>query len=207
MRVRVLAPALALLLLACTPIRDRRPLAEEAGTGCLRALASVAEYDHWRGPSSPPCRVDTPVLLIAADARFDPPLRTSCAMALAWARFVPRLQALARRHLGSPVSRVRHFGSYACRRMTGGGRLSLHARGRALDLAGFTLADGRELTVRDGWGRRDRAGLFLRALAREACGRFAVVLTPAHDARHRDHLHFDIGPYRLCGIGKKGPRS
>jgi hypothetical protein len=79
-------------------------------------------------------------------------------------------------------------------------RTSLHASARAIDIAGFRLADGSDVRVGRDWFAADGRGRFLRAAARAACGHFSVVLTPDHDRDHRDHLHFDIGPWRLCGL-------
>jgi hypothetical protein len=121
-------------------------------------------------------------------------------MLLAWAQFEADLQAIARGTMGSPVVAIRHYGSFACRGMTGNaGRRSLHAQARALDIAGFQLADGEVVTVLRGWNGPANQRRFLHALAAAACRRFSVVLTPNSDRFHRDHLHLDIGPWRKCG--------
>jgi hypothetical protein len=36
-------------------------------------------------------------------------------------------------------------------------------------------------------------------VAQGACKIFSVVMTPNRNAEHHDHLHLDIGPYKLCG--------
>ena len=131
---------------------------------------------------------------------FEPALRTSCAMLVAWTGFEAAVERAARDYLRSPVVAIRHFGSFACRRMTGNSvRLSLHSQARAFDLAGFRLADGRIVTVERGWrGTRDERR-FLRAVAAAACRYFSVTLTPDTDRLHYNHLHVDIGPWRQCG--------
>ena len=110
------------------------------------------------------------------------------------------MERAARDYLRSPVVAIRHFGSFACRRMTGNSaRLSLHSQARAFDIAGFKLADGRIVTVERGWrGPRDEQR-FLRAVAAAACRYFSVTLTPDTDRLHYNHLHVDIGPWRQCG--------
>lgn len=134
-------------------------------------------------------------------AGFTPPLETSCSMLLAWSAFEPQLDRTARTILGSPVVAIRHYGSFSCRDMTdGSGRPSLHAQARAFDVAGFVLADGRTVTVRAGWNGRPDERRFLRAVAVAACQKFSVVLTPNSDRYHQDHIHVDIGPWRLCGV-------
>ena len=77
---------------------------------------------------------------------------------------------------------------------------TLDAQARALDIAGFVLADGRTITVLAGWYGRPDERRFLRAVAAAACRTFSVVLTPNSDRYHRDHIHVDIGPWRKCGL-------
>lgn len=108
---------------------------------------------------------------------------------------------LALRYFGRPVTRIDHFGAFACRReSTGRNRLSQHALGNAIDIGGFELADGTTVTVAADWRAPGPRRAFLRELARRACSYFSVVLTPSSNAAHRDHLHLDIGPYRLCSV-------
>jgi len=169
---------------------------------CFAALGRerVAFTDWLDAPTVDVCAVPAPVVVQASTAAMTPILQTSCPMMLAWARFEPELQRLASRRLGSEIARIHHYGSYNCRRMSGNQRrMSLHSTGQALDISGFTTADGRYISVRDGWrGRRDEAA-FLRDLGQAACRHFNVVLTPNHDRAHRDHIHVDIGPWRFCG--------
>lgn len=116
-----------------------------------------------------------------------------------WMAFEPEIGRLAQRHLGQAVRGVRHYGSHACRAMTGNGRRrSLHASALALDVAGFELADGSLVTVARDWRSRGPRGRFLRAVAKAACARFSVVLTPESDRDHADHIHVDLGPWKLC---------
>lgn len=168
--------------------------------GCeaeISALGAVVE--PWAAPTGGACRVERPLVLVASRIAPDRPLATSCAMARAWLRFEPEVQAIARRELGLEVARMVHMGSHACRRMTGNaGRASLHATARALDLAGFELADGTRVTIAEHWSERGPRGRFLRAVAKAACRHFAMVLTPRSDRLHRDHLHLDIGPFSGC---------
>ncbi|HMA14039.1 MAG: extensin family protein [Bacteroidota bacterium] len=139
-----------------------------------------------------------------ADADFLPgtrglPLTCPMIAALAiWERH--DLQPAAERHLGAPVAELRHYGSYACRNVNSraSGRRSQHATANALDIAGFRLADGREISVARDWGDDDPAGRFLAAAHESACGRFASVLGPDYNAAHADHFHFDMGGFGLC---------
>ena len=79
------------------------------------------------------------------------------------------------------------------------GRRSEHATANAIDLAGFVLADGQQITLKDDWsGSNARRSEFLRALRDGACDFFDVVLSPDYNEAHRDHFHFDMGSYRTC---------
>lgn len=122
-----------------------------------------------------------------------PDLACPAAAALVlWEREIVR--PAAERHLGTRVTRVDHFGSYSCRRLYGRstGDWSEHARANAIDVAGFRLADGRRLTVVNGWTRGTPAEqAFLREVRDGACDLFATVLSPDYNAAHRDHLHLD----------------
>jgi len=98
---------------------------------------------------------------------------------------------------GGGISSLRVVASYACRTRNNrpGARLSEHARGNAIDIAGIGLANGQELSVLRDW-RRGRAGRILQQLHRDACGPFGTVLGPNADRFHRDHFHFDTARHR-----------
>lgn len=207
-KLRLAAALLAASLLASCggekPSRSRAQVSPYAlsGRACLSELASRGiVVQSWNGGTRA-CPIDTPVLARSGMlARFSPPLKTSCAMLVAWSDFEVEIDRAARTYLHSRLTAVRHFGSFACRRMTGNGaRQSLHASARALDVAGFQLADGRVVSVESGWhGSRDEQR-FLRAVAKAACRQFSVTLTPDSDDDHLNHLHVDIGPWHLCGL-------
>lgn len=133
----------------------------------------------------------------AVNASFALSCRSAVALAL-WERHVVAPEAL--RLLGSPVHRLDHFGSYACRNVYGrsSGRPSQHATADALDVSGFLLKDGRRITVARDWEDQGPEGAFLRAVHRGACRFFDGVLGPEYNAAHADHLHLDRGPYRVC---------
>nr|WP_232793121.1 extensin family protein [Caulobacter hibisci] len=125
----------------------------------------------------------------------------TCPLALryaVWERHV--LAPAARRVLGSPLARVDHFGTYACRTIYGrpGERPSQHARASALDVSGVRLADGRRLNVAADFRDPGPEGRFLRIARAGACDLFGTVLSPDYNAAHADHLHLDLAPYRLC---------
>lgn len=131
----------------------------------------------------------------ALRSSFRPPgLGVSCPVAAALAMWEWNvLQPAARRHLGSRVTGLIHFGSYSCRRMYGrsSGDFSEHATADAIDVAGFRLADGREVRVVADWRGDGEEAAFLREVRDGACDLFATVLSPDYNAAHRDHLHLD----------------
>ena len=71
-------------------------------------------------------------------------------------------------------------------------RISEHAFGNALDIAAFTLADGRKITVKAGWRGVPEEQGFLRDVQAAACDQFTTVLAPGSNAFHYDHIHVDL---------------
>lgn len=129
------------------------------------------------------------------------PFALSCRAAVAlalWEEHVMQPAALA--HLGKPVARLEHYGSYSCRNVYGRPQAtrSRHATAEALDLAGFVLDDGTRIRVLKDWNASDERSRFLRELRDGACRFFDGVLTPDYNEAHADHFHFDRGPYRIC---------
>ncbi len=108
------------------------------------------------------------------------------------------IQPAARRHLGSRVERIAHFGSYSCRTIAGSSRLSEHATANAFDIAGFHLADGRLITLKRHWTQGGEPARFLRDVREGACDFFNMVLSPDYNAAHADHFHVDMGLFRGC---------
>jgi hypothetical protein len=159
-----------------------------------RALDKVDAPQSW-------CQVNTAVRVTRTTAGLDKPATMSCALAARLDQFEREVvQPLAREELGRRVVRINHRGSFSCRTRNGGGRMSQHALGSAIDIAGFRLADSSTIGVAQDWAGSGAKRQFLRHLARRACQYFSVVLTPDSDADHHDHLHLDIGPDRKCSV-------
>ena len=104
------------------------------------------------------------------------------------------VQPAAMRWFGSPVAEIKQISAYSCRGMNGNSRahISEHAFGNALDIAAFTLADGRRISVRDGWKGVPEEQGFLRDVQGAACQQFNTVLAPGSNVYHYDHIHFDL---------------
>ncbi len=114
-----------------------------------------------------------------------------------WARY--GVDRAARQVMGSPLVRIETMGSYNCRNVAGSARRSAHATANAIDIAGFVLADGQRVSVLGDWSDGTAAQReFLRTVHASACKRFGVVLGPAYNAAHRNHLHVELNGSGFC---------
>jgi hypothetical protein len=104
------------------------------------------------------------------------------------------VQPSAQRWFGARVVEIKQISAYSCRGMNGNpnAHISEHAFGNALDIAGFTLADGRRITVKDGWHGLPEEQGFLRDVQGAACQQFNTVLAPGSNQYHYDHIHVDL---------------
>lgn len=104
------------------------------------------------------------------------------------------VQPAAQRWFGSPVVEMKQISAYSCRGMNGNSRahISEHAFGNALDIAAFILADGRRISVKDGWKGLPEEQGFLRDVQGGACRMFNTVLAPGSNVFHYDHIHVDL---------------
>ena len=107
---------------------------------------------------------------------------------------VSTVQPAAIRWFGQPVVQIRQISAYSCRGMNGNprARISEHAFGNALDIAGFTLADGHTITIKRGWRGTPEEQGFLRDVQGGACETFTTVLAPGSNRFHYDHMHVDL---------------
>ena len=108
----------------------------------------------------------------------------------------------AQTRFGQSVASVKVFGAYSCRGIDNipGARLSEHAFGNAVDVAGFTLADGREVDFVHDWksaGSQEAA--FLHEVHAGACQYFTTVLGPGADVFHYNHIHLDLANHGSTG--------
>ncbi|MFG1330601.1 extensin family protein [Xanthobacter autotrophicus] len=109
-----------------------------------------------------------------------------------WVQDVVQPAALA--WFGQPVVAISQMSAYSCRGMNGqaGAKISEHAFGNALDVGAFRIADGRWVTVKNGWkGTQEERGFLLQVQA-GACERFTTVLAPGSNVFHYDHIHVDL---------------
>lgn len=162
-----------------------------AGGICGRASIRGEVIAPVRGAGG--CGIEAPVRVTAVSGiGLTRPARIDCATAVAlddWVRsgVIP---AIGPRGGGAAALEV--AGDYVCRTRNhrSGAPLSEHSYGRAIDISGIRLRDGRSISVLRDWGGSP-AGEALRAMWRAACGPFSTVLGPGSDPYHDDHLHLD----------------
>ena len=135
------------------------------------------------------------IMLAARPAAVSPAATLACPLVSALDRFVSdSVQPAAVRWFGQPVVEIKQIAAYSCRSRNGdgSGKISEHAFGNALDIAAFTLADGRKVTVLDGWHGLPEEKGFLHDVQGAACRRFTTVLAPGSNPSHYNHIHVDL---------------
>ena len=128
-------------------------------------------------------------------ATLTPAATLACPIVSALDRWVSDgVQPAAMRWFGSPVAEIKQISAYSCRGMVGAGGsgISEHAFGNAIDIAAFTFADGRRVTVQEGWHGTPEEQGFLRDVHLAACDNFTTVLAPGYNAAHYNHIHVDL---------------
>jgi hypothetical protein len=199
-----LAIAVLALLAGCAPaavVPPPSPGPSPSPLACLDQLTqrgvayqALATHAAIRG-----CNISGGVRVEGLLAPFDKPAEMTCDMALRLDEFeINVVQVAAQRYFKRRVTLVHHFGAYSCRNVNGTRRLSEHAHGQAIDIAGFDLDGGMKISVKEHWRGAGARSAFLHEVAQGACRYFNVVLTPNSNADHRNHLHLDLGPYPLC---------
>jgi len=148
------------------------------------------------------CGYEDAITLDRTGIRYTPtPVTLTCPLAAALVLWERRVAApAARRHFGTELARVEHFGIYSCRRLYGRdtGPYSEHATANAIDVAAFYLADGRQISVSRDWGDGTTEAAFLTEVHGGACDLFGTTLGSDYNAAHRDHFHLDMRGWKSC---------
>lgn len=173
---------------------------------CMAALQRAREGGYIRFsrvervegncPLSHPVRVQG-----FGDVRLSSSFLASCSLALATTLFVTQdAKPLAAAELGSPLVRLDHVGSYACRNIyhRATGRLSEHATAEALDVTGFRLRDGRVITVQQAWRQTHPESLWLRQTFQRSCAWYGNSLGPDYNSAHASHFHLGMRGFGVC---------
>jgi hypothetical protein len=165
--------------------------------GAVRASSYVQPMSAIDGPGV--CGLERPLRvsgLAGGRIAVSPAATIGCPLTAGLDRWVRNsVQPASYRYFGRPVVEIKQIASYGCRGRNGNryGDISEHAFGNALDIAGFRLAGGDEITVVRGWWKgspRERA--FLQAVLAGACAEFYTVLGPGSDRHHYNHIHVDL---------------
>ncbi|MCA1404799.1 extensin family protein [Ensifer sp. IC3342] len=184
--------------------------AEEHAT-CLADLKALGGTftDSKRIDDGKGCGIDKPIRVTAIlpGVALKPEGTMRCATALALARWTKESAIPAAATAFGPDTRIaalNQASTYVCRRRNNGttGKISEHAHGNAVDIASFTLNDGRTIAIQPRDEDGTLTGAFQRAVTASGCLYFTTVLDPGSDPAHEAHLHFDIierkNGYRYC---------
>lgn len=178
---------------------ERKPEAQAAKTYISGSICNDPAIQGTVIPSirgaQKGCGVENPVRITAVDGvTLSTPATIDCDTARALRKWVTNKvkPAFGR----NKVIRLQVAADYACRGRNNkkGARISEHGRGKAIDIAGFTLSDGTELSVLSDY--KSNRGKVVRKVHKGACGIFGTTLGPGSDGYHENHLHFDTASYR-----------
>ena len=122
----------------------------------------------------------------------------------AWSRDVAAPLTLG--YTGQRLTEIEVGSAFACRaRYDKPGAIpSEHAKGNAIDISSFVLADSRRIRVKQPESDMPLAHDLAQALRTTACGYFTTVLGPGADPAHAEHFHLDLAThgstayYRIC---------
>ncbi len=236
-RLRPAGAALAICLITCgvqgcseqaetapgaepTPVaaRQRTPASEGALSVPARAGGDVAypldSVARTFGGGERPCPEVELSDFIGAEVEFAPSPRVAAPFRTRLERFEAVVAAVAMQFYGRTPKKIVVAASYGCRSVSGRAeRMSEHALGNAIDVAGFDFAASSawpdspaalpfafEVRVARHWkgtgdAALERHGKFLGELTRRLGEEqvFRTMLGPAHPD-HGDHFHFDMAP-------------
>lgn len=190
------------------PETEPEPAAEEAvvddriyQTACPVVISGAVVAKMLPPIAEGVCMAQSPLEVTALSVHgktveLTSPIQTNCEMATALVDWAQDVDAYAKAALDSELTTLQTGTSYMCRARVGGAEqfTSEHGFANAVDVVGFTLADGRSIAVKENWlpATTPEAKL-LRQSHGAACGKFTTVLGPEANADHEDHLHLDLG--------------
>jgi hypothetical protein len=146
-------------------------------------------------PPPPPALGPAPVTGAFGPVAVSPAATLACPLVSVLDQWITEaVQPAAMKWFGVPVVEIKQISAYSCRGMNGdpNATISEHAFGNALDIAAFTLADGRKLDVQHGWRGAPEEQAFLHDVQATACEQFTTVLAPGSNAFHYNHIHVDL---------------
>jgi hypothetical protein len=180
----------------------------------MRLTPDVAAVQGLPPISSGECAAEDVVRLdavIARDGRrimISPPATLRCPMAESIVHWVRDEVTSVAAKFGASMKSLMVDTSFECRSRNhvAGAKLSEHSRANAVDVRGFTLADGTDVVLTDAAVNK-QARIHLRETA---CARFTTVLGPGSDGYHENHVHLDLlerrSGYRICQWDVRDPK-
>jgi hypothetical protein len=184
----------------------RPPAVQTPATTAPLPSAAGSPYDSASAPYGPrmlpprsgqpfgPVRA-LPAMASVGPVGVSPAATLACPLVSALDQWIDEaVQPAALKWFGQPVVEITQISAYSCRGMNGDPNASIseHAFGNALDIAAFTLADGRKVTVQYGWRGAPEEQAFLHDVQAAACDQFTTVLAPGSNAFHYNHMHVDL---------------
>ena len=176
--------------------------------GCLAELmAEEVEFDPLGDVALEECRLEGAVKLRSIATEFgrvsisgEPTLLCSFARQfVGWVGDVGAPLTLA--YTGQKLATIETGPGFICRTRYDrpDAVLSEHAKGNAIDIASFVLADRTRIPVKNEPTDSAMTRNLIRTLRTTACGYFTTILGPGSNASHADHLHFDLGVHGKTG--------
>lgn len=156
------------------------------------------------------CGIDKPLTVrtVLPGIKLEPEATMRCQTALALSRWAKAYVLPSTEIAYGPnpphITAFNQATSYACRNRNSAetGKISEHAHGNAIDIAGFTFSNGKTFVIEPREKDSTLVGAFERAITASACLFFTTVLGPGSDEAHETHLHLDVikrkGDYRYC---------
>jgi hypothetical protein len=189
------------------PIEKENPVYLAACIAELKAIGAdfteAKPIDESNG-----CGIDRPleVKSLGDGIKLVPPGTMRCRTAVNLARWTRDVVVpmLAKSQPKEALAQVDQASTYICRKRNNAetGKISEHAHGNAVDIAGFTFKSGKTFTIQPREEDSTLNGAFQRSIATAACLYFSTVLDPGSDKAHETHLHLDTlkrkGGYRYC---------
>lgn len=187
-------------------------------------LDSVDRYIAPSGSRRVQCSPEGMVLYRGNAVRYQSPVTVNPAFRERLRRFEDAVAEVSVEIYGRAPRRIQHYGAYSCRASRNRSyRLSEHALGNAIDVAGFDFGPAdKKAPVLAGQPKRLRAPFVVKVarhwgksgdVVAETHARFLRALTdrlrerdvfrgfvgPGHPG-HDDHLHFDVAPWRYVRL-------
>lgn len=189
------------------PIEAEDPAKFQA---CLTALkqAGVIYRETPRVDDGNGCGIDRPIVIssVANGITLKPEGTIRCEEALALSKWTSEIiiPMLKTAKPEETLIGLNQASAYVCRNRDSAatGKISEHAHGNAIDIAGLSFKSGHSFSIQPRMQDSTLDGAFQRAITAAACLYFTTVLDPSSDKAHETHLHLDViarkAGFRYC---------